>query len=706
MTRRFALALVAAAILLLGLAGSATAAPLTAPGPAAPSAAVPELAAAPALGPDCNGDPPLPSNPYGHIAVRPAIVADGDPFSDPNVSIQSVYGTNYKWWNYDNGCSPQDGIMPSLGANLGNLIGLELPGLLPSWGQGLFTLVVDPSGWIGSLDTTVASVTASTAAGTWFPWLSVAMTIVAIVTLLRARSGQLSGSINAVAWALLVLVVTSWAVSYPVESVKLLDDGVQTAVVAIADGFDKADFVGPVAPQSTQDKATAAKQTLDRQWDTLTRETVFRSWAEGVFGDADGVTARTYGPDVFAATHFTWNEYDTYAKDPAGAGARIVAAKAQAFRQLADKIQQDDPVAYDYFTGNKWGERITTALLSFVSVLTVALFLVVAGIFVLGAYVLIRLLLPLTPVAGVVFLVDSTRDMALGLFKKVVKPLVMGPIYFLAALVVLRYNVGVLRSNLPDWLKLVLVFLVAYLAWRLLRPTAVLPKMKFPGRFLPAYLGTRVGTERGKDADDARDKQPGPDGIPPSGPQRQHPVHYPAAVPPSSEALFVAASRTPEYAGELTSGPALRGTGRGTFAPREQPVAGLPSAEAGRIAREASGGTRSTFAQLGSGAGEFVRPSGPSQEPYLGRHATPLVAREEPQRSIPDLVPVGSREGLSRRTPLGTGAVEGRVLDDRETAVTSVVDDSNLTYDSAGQRVFVVFSPARNHAEDGSLVES
>jgi hypothetical protein len=704
-TRRLVLALLAAATLLLGLAGSASAAPVTVSGSAAFPAAGATLAAAPALGPDCKGDPPLPSNPYGHIAVRPAIVSNGDPFTDPGVSIQSVYGTNYKWWNYDNGCSPQDGIMPSLGANLGNLMGLELPGLLPSWGQGLFTLVVDPSAWIGSLDSTVASVTASTAAGTWFPWLSVAMTIVAIVTLLRARSGHLSGSINAVAWAMLVLVITSWAVSYPVESVRLLDDGVRTAVVAVADGFDNGDFVGPVAPQSDQDKATAAKKTLDRQWDTLTRETVFRSWAEGVFGDADGVTARTYGPGVFAASHFTWNEYDTYAKDPAGAGARIVAAKAQAFRQLADKIQQDDPVAYDYFTGNKWGERITTALLSFVAVLTVALFLVVAGIFVLGAYVLIRLLLPLTPVAGVVFLVDSTRDMALGLFKKIVKPLVMGPIYFLAALVVLRYNVGVLRSELPDWLKLVLVFLVAYLIWKLLRPTAVLPKVKFPGRFVPTYLGTRVGTERGgKDADDdARDKQPAPGGIPPSGPQRQHPVHYPAALPPSSEPLFIAASRTPGYAGEPAPGAAVRGSGRGTFAPREQPVAGLPSAEVGRIAREASSARRPTFAQLGSDRGEVVQIS---QEPYLGRNATPLVARDEPQLRIPELVSVGGREGLSHQAPIVTGAVEGRVLDDRETAAPAVVDDSNLTYDGAGQRVFRVFTPARNRTEDVSLVES
>ena len=728
MTRRLVLALLATGAMLLGLSGPAWAAkPVAAVSetmppvatPVAPpiSAPVTALVSVLALGPDCKGDAPLPSSPYGHLAVRPAIVSTADPFTTPGVSIQSVYGTSYKWWTYDNGCSPQDGIMPSLGANIGNLLGLELPGLLPSWGQGLFSLVVDPASWIGSLDTTVATVTASTAAGTWFPWLSVAMTLVAILTLLRARRGQLSGSINAVAWALLVLVVTSWAVSYPVESVKLLDDGVQTAVVDIADGFNHGDLVGPVAARSTADKAAAAQKTLDAQWDTLTRQTVFRSWAEGAFGNADGETARKYGAGVFKATHFSWSEYDTYAKDPAGAGARIIEAKAQQFRQLADEIQQEDPLAYDYFTGNRWGERITSALLGFASVLTVALFLVAAGVFVVGAYVLIRLLLPFSPVAGVVFLVETTRDVALALFKKVVKPLVMGPIFFLAALVVLRYNVGILRSDLPGWLKLVLVFLVAWLVWKMLRPATVLPRIKIPGRgLLSSYLGTRLGTERGQRAADeeAQERDSGQNGIPSTNAHRHHPVHHPPALPAPAPSLFLPASSVPEPVDVVAAGTPVAaiasdsrprvaiGAGRGTFAPREHVAGAEPFPAVGvRTARESSAGDRpairrSTTSPYAAGAG-----------PDIGRHVAPDVVSED-LGPTPWVGPAPGKAGSPPATeaPSPPRPVEGRVLDEGEVVAPLEIDESNLSYDGKGRRVFLVFTTAGNIAVGGSPRES
>ena len=162
--------------------------------------------------------------------------------------------------------------------------------------------------------------------------------------------------------------------------------------------------VSPLPFRNTRNAAAPARPTGGVNPFSLAeslRSKVERS--ERVDADEDRATARAYGPGVFAATHFSWGEYDTYTKDPAGAGARIVAAKAQAFRELADKLKQQDPVAYDFFTGNQWGDRITTALLSFVSVLTVALFLVVAGIFVLGALIT-------TSVRGLGFSADIYRQ--------------------------------------------------------------------------------------------------------------------------------------------------------------------------------------------------------------------------------------------------------------------------------------------------------
>ena len=352
---------------------------------------------------------------------------------------------------------------------------------------------------------------------------------------------------------MLVLVVTSWAVRYPVESVKLLDDGVRTAVIGIADGFDRGGVAGPVAVTSDADKATAAQRTLDRQWDTLTRQTVFRSWAEGVFGDADSATARTHGPTVFAASHFSWVEYDAYVKDPAGAGAKIVAAKAQAFPQVADQIARDDPLAYGFFTGNNWGDTIATALLSFVSVLMVALFLVVAGVFVVGAYVLIRLLLPFAPVAGVVFLVDATRDTALALFKKGHQA--PGDRRFLPR----GTRRAALQRRHPQ-----------------LRPAGVaaagarLPRRLHRLDDAEAHRGAAAHADswqwraldvrrhaprhRGGSADRRQCRPPGngrPNGIPTTGGERAHPVHHPAALPQARPSLFLPASPPPEDGGYI-----------------------------------------------------------------------------------------------------------------------------------------------------------
>ena len=196
----------------------------------------------------------------GSSACGPRSPPRLDPFTTAGVSIASVYGTNYQWWAYDNGCGAGSDIMPRLTTNIANVIGLQLPGLLLAIGQGLFTAVIDPSSWIGFLDKPIEHATASVAAGVWFPFLSLALLLVAVVTLLRAARGRLAATITATVWALTVLVLVTWVVGYPTESVKLLDSGIQTAVVATAQGFGPdAQQVGPQAPSTTADTEGSAR---------------------------------------------------------------------------------------------------------------------------------------------------------------------------------------------------------------------------------------------------------------------------------------------------------------------------------------------------------------------------------------------------------------------------------------------------------------
>ena len=451
-----------------------TAASLLAMAPAAHAASTTVASAVlPGIGPDCKGNPPLPASPSGQLGLRPAVSSDADPFTTPGVSIASVYGTNYRWWWYDNGCGAGSDIMPSLVTNISNVIGLAFPGLLLAIGQGLFTAVIDPSGWIGFLDKPIEQATSSVAAGVWFPFLSLTLLIVAVVALLRAAGGRLSGTITATVWALLVLVLVTWVIGYPTESVKMIDSGIQTAVVTTAQGFSApAGQQQPASPTAAGESSAraAAVAAMDAQWDKINRSTVYRSWVQGVFGNADSPTAVRFAPTVFRATHFTWSEYDTYQRDPTGAGKAIVDRKANEFRQVATQLSAADPVAYQFFTGNMTGDRLGTAVLCLFVTVIVTMFFIAAGLLTVLGYAVARLVVPAAPAAGVLFLLDSFRDMALSWGQRVVKFLVMGPLAFLASLVLFAFTSAIFAASMPDGLKYLFITALSWLAWRLMRP--------------------------------------------------------------------------------------------------------------------------------------------------------------------------------------------------------------------------------------------
>ena len=255
----------------------------------------------PGIGPDCKGDPPLPASPEGSLGLGPGQTSTADPFSTPGVSIASVYGTNYRWWWYDNGCGAGSDIMPALTTNIANVIGLQIPGLFLALGQGLFTAVIDPSGWIGFLDEPIANATASVAAGVWFPFLTLALLLVAVVTLTRAARGRLSATITASVWALTVLVVVTWVVGYPSrerQDARLRHPNRghhhrRRVLPRRAAGRPPSPTATNDTEQSQRARAVAA---MDSTWDTINRSTVYRSWLAGVFGDADSPTATKYGP--------------------------------------------------------------------------------------------------------------------------------------------------------------------------------------------------------------------------------------------------------------------------------------------------------------------------------------------------------------------------------------------------------------------------
>lgn len=711
-------------VVVFGLFGmsAAPAAALNIPNPL-PNIPVPHISVPNPLDACNNLDAPTPASPYGDGSwiVRLSSVdvvarggrsvngeagsSTGDPFDNPDsVSLESTYGSTPQWWTYDNGCTGR--FVAGAGTSLGNIL-LDVSGALPNWSQALLDSVIGPDSWMSALDKPVVNATKSVTAGVWAPWVGIVLLLVACVVLLRSRAGRLAGAVTAFSWAMIVLVASTWLINYPQESVKLVDSGVQQATGLIASGFD-GDGNAPPGSQCTSViaehggcptgqtmSATQAQAAVDRQMDQVVRMTQYRTWLAGVFGDADSKTAKKYGPDVFRATHFSWTEYDTYKDDPSGKGKKILQAKQASFKKLAGEIKKNDPVAYSYFKGEHWSQRISLGVVNLATVVVVVAFLLAAGLAILLAFTLIRMLVPFAPAAGVLFMLDQARDAAISVLKKVAGPLVMGPIYFVVALILLRFDAAILTSGVWFILKIALIAGLSFLAWRLTRPAAY--GIKIPGLGRLTQLLTTYVAAKGGGAAGAREALAGNAEQSSEGEEeatRKRTVYMPevASLPQPSRDTDRALP-----AGSAGAVPPRYRFGEGVDAagPRRKPASTIrveqvrDGQDSGEQTRDqAQGATGAWFDGTSQTRAGVYRPAisgvyrGAEELPALEAPAGAGAASAEPATAYeaPDDVAAGVR-------PPAAG-----VHDEPS------INTANVEYDAEGRPVFVIYTPTGNQA--------
>lgn len=674
---------VAAALIMLGLtAGGAAAASASAPSSWSQDI-LPDV--------DCK-EAPKPASPWGNpLALKPAHTSTADPFTPGSkVTINEVYGTGYSVITYDNGCKPGSGMLPAVGAGILNTVGLEWPATLSSIARYMQGLLVEPDSWIGALDAPVREATDAVTEGFWRPWVTIALLLVGALVLSRSLSGRIAGGLTAAVWAVLVLTVSAWLIDYPTEATALVDDGVQTATVSIANGFSGAD--------STDNAA----QAMDRQWDEIDRATVYRTWLEGTFGSSTSKTATTYGPDIFKATHFTWSEWDTYQADPDDKGSKIVEAKAEAFSAAAEKVKEADPIAYDYLTGNKYMKRLSLGPLSYMVWLASALFLLVSSVGLLLAYMVVRVLVPLGPAAGVIFLLEPLRAAALGKLQKVAAILVMGPAYLLAALLVLRFNSAILGAEgIARPLQILMVAVVSFIAWWLIRPAAVAGMGSKFGRMFRQAAAVRMGT-RGlrKDLDRDRDRSDDheePEGTRTDRSSKPYRRSYPVAEPAP---LAITAAAAPRDGDAAVPHYDVVSTSRGTFTDR-------PPAEpvhvSHRQARSLPAPLSSTF-DHGVDQGADADRGRASTTPATFTAAAMVDHSEPPTHSSSGLPSSESaRATVEDVRDLPTPVKDGRLMGVDEPLPNSI-HDANLTFTDRGEQVFELYRPSTEISRSSNVV--
>jgi hypothetical protein len=583
--------------LVAGPALTASAAPAhaTAAGSAQTTAATAASAALTASGPRSTAGPvgtaikacapaPAPNRPTAGLAgkLAPAHPAadPGDPFTDPDVAIADVYGYSYRWVNYDNGCVPGSSWGPAFVTGVGNFL---LAGAASTNALVHSTLgfVVEPT-WLQPLDRTITEATETVREGVFAPWITVVLVLVAGTVLAAAARAQVSNAVTSAGWAILVLVATTYVMSYPVSSAQAVDGLIRETVTASARATSSGDTV--------RDDAAAA---LSHQMDTINRNSLYAAWLEGTLGSSDSAVAREHGADLFRASHMTWWEAETLDRDPA-AGAAIIEEKKALWTDTAAKVESADPLAYQQLTGNqgRWEAAATVTLMTAITMP----FLLVAGVFVVIAYTVTRLFIPLAPALGVFGMLELARGWVIGVVGQLGRFLIMGPLYWIGALVNLALVSSVFSAELPFALKVVIALALPLILFKLFRPKNAMPGaglLKRMGKLSAQSAATKGAVTAGVD-----------------------------------DAVVAGATRVAKNDGPVAHSPV----------PTGDAVQARPALPAG-VARTTSTGvsTRATFAArevLGE-AGEPRRPT-PGQSPYAtgggattrrGRYA---AAVEEP----------------------------------------------------------------------------
>ena len=213
-----------------------------------------------------------------------------------------------------------------------------------------------------------------------------------------------------------------------------------------------------------QDPATAVASNVQSS-------ILYTAWLAGELGSTDSQTAKKYGPELFKAQTLTWREAALVRSDPEQ-GKQLIEAKRERFGQIADRIREDDPSAYEFLTGSRSDARVGYAVLSALATVLALPFLLVSCLLLLGSFFVVRLAVMLFPAFATLGVFPSTRGIVIGIGRTVGAALVNSVIFGIGAAVTITV-IGVIldpASGIPGWLTLVLLPLFSLVMWLALKP--------------------------------------------------------------------------------------------------------------------------------------------------------------------------------------------------------------------------------------------
>lgn len=644
-----------------------------------------------AIGPDCKEAPTAEapgSGMGGWFVDAPDKLPTGESWVNGGPSFVHYGYAGLRWNTYDLGCGSDLARNP--GAVIGTTMGNWL-NMLPEFIVGLTNFVVHyafhPT-FLQTFDPLVISAMNALRVALFNQWAALVVGLAGLLMLWRLRRVKLSSTFTMVGWAVLVFTFAAVVFQWPLAAGQTTDKIVTTALGSINRGINGTSGTGDPADEVAQN---------------LTAAVLYQQWKTGEFGDANSAVADKYGRQMWESQTLTWADKKLVDDDPDGAGKRLLKFKAKQYEDTAAKIKDEDPTAYEYLTGKRGEERFGAASLALFAAVVTCPFLLISSLLILGCFLLVRFAVIFFPVVATLAVAYQFRGMLKGLLN-VVAAAVVNTIVFGAGAAVTIMSIGVLlspTSKQPILLRLILVALVSFIMWVVLKPFRKLTQMV--GRNHNVFgvassalgdqargmkremtklgrqaLGSMVGNVAAKkiseitDPDHRRDKKDKPDTVA---------EETPVAEPTVEETPVIVLEPAPVR-------PAI-GTGPATTeaAPYERPAATTPEPVEGVPVREQVA-TRPAAAEVG-----------PYEATQTGTEVVPVKAALTPPPINPDESSNPARPEYAAAAATGPGTVRddvwqpGEPVPAREDGAALIDLHGASTVDENGQQVWPVYSP-------------
>ncbi|WP_433618941.1 MFS transporter [Dactylosporangium sp. CA-139114] len=352
----------------------------------------------------------------------------------------------------------------------------------------------DPSYMWGWADPLVEQATKAIYDKVFTAFGAVTLTIVGLYLLWRSRQSDLSSAVTTAGWAIFVMILITGIARWPTWSASLADRGLVSSLGVVHEA------VGPPSQAIPPDEChNPDKQACEdprppavRASDTVVDGLLYQNWLRGTLGSADTETARKYGPALYDAKSFSWDEINTIREDerraakdeeqriqegrpgpPIESSMRkaMIERKQQRWMKIAEQIKTEDPEAYEHLQGGKGMDRIGAGFLAILSAIFFALFDITSSVLVILGFLLFRWAVIAAPVLGTFGLLRPAnaglRRLGNAVIAAMFNIIIFGTgsaIYLFAVTLILK------TASLAPWLQVLLIWLTGVVGWLLLRP--------------------------------------------------------------------------------------------------------------------------------------------------------------------------------------------------------------------------------------------